>query len=632
MVGKNNFKTYFKKTANKKQRFTLKKLSVGLASVAVGATLFLGSGEAVSAQEPEEPGQETTDELPPAEDDESNEDTDKEDQTGDTGTQGGDPQGTNPAPENGGDDEEEPEENNEKGYLTPENASAAAEKALETDPVNKSYTVSQGANGRYYYLLSPNPAPENGGDDDEEPGVPEEPGEEEAVYTLYYYAQQTKGKNGATTVKAPNSDRAEVYFRNWVNENDLGDLEWSYDEDSKTFTAREKVEDPDGEEPGEEEAVYTLYYFAQRTKGKNGATTVRAKSAEEAEVYFKNFANENDLGDLEWSYDEDSKTFTAREKVEDPDGEEPGEEEAVYTLYYFAQRTKGKNGATTVRAKSAEEAEVYFKNFANENDLGDLEWSYDEDSKTFTAREKVEDPDGEEPGEEEAVYTLYYFAQRTKGKNGATTVKAKSAEEAEKYFRNWANENDLGDLDWSYDPETKTFTAREKVEEPGEPGEEEPGKPGEEEPGKPGEEEPGEEEPGKPGEEEPGKPGEEEPGEEEPGKPGEEEPGEEEPGEEKPGKPGEEKPGKPGEQKPGEQKPGEKPGKEKPGKEKPGEEKPGEKPGEQKPGEKPAAQKPGKEEKPGQTLPDTATSAWALGLLGLTSLAGGLFAQKNKED
>ena len=535
MVGKNNFKTYFKKTANKKQRFTLKKLSVGLASVAVGATLFLGSGEAVSAQEPEEPGQETTDELPPAEDDESNKDTDKEDQTGDTGTQGGDPQGTNPAPENGGDDEEEPEENNEKGYLTPENASAAAEKALETDSVNKSFTVHQGANSRYFYQLSPNPAPENGGDDDEEPGVPEEPGEEEAVYTLYYYAQQTKGKNGATTVKAPNSDRAEVYFRNWVNENDLGDLEWSYDEDSKTFTAREKVEDPDGEEPGEEEAVYTLYYFAQRTKGKNGATTVRAKSAEEAEVYFKNFANENDLGDLEWSYDEDSKTFTAREKVEDPDGEEPGEEEAVYTLYYFAQRTKGKNGATT--------------------------------------------------------------------------VKAKSAEEAEKYFRNWANENDLGDLDWSYDPETKTFTAREKVEEPGEPGEEEPGKPGEEEPG----------------EEEPGKPGEEEPGEEEPGKPGEEEPGEEEPGEEKPGKPGEEKPGKPGEQKPGEQKPGDK----NPEVKKPESKKPTE--------QKQAAKKTGKtvqavSKKPGQRLPNTATGTWALGLFGLTSLAGGLFAHKHKKD
>ena len=86
-----------------------------------------------------------------------------------------------------------------------------------------------------------------------------------------------------------------------------------------------------------------------------------------------------------------------------------------------------------------------------------------------------------------------------------------------------------------------------------------------------------------------------------------------------------------GEDPDGEDPDGEEPGGEKPG-EKPGEQKPGEKPGEQKPGEKPAEQKPGKEEKPGQTLPDTATSAWALGLLGLTSLAGGLFAHKNKED
>ncbi|MDU7551659.1 MAG: DUF5633 domain-containing protein, partial [Streptococcus mitis] len=31
-------------------------------------------------------------------------------------------------------------------------------KALENDPINKSYTIRQGANGRYYYLLSPNPA------------------------------------------------------------------------------------------------------------------------------------------------------------------------------------------------------------------------------------------------------------------------------------------------------------------------------------------------------------------------------------------------------------------------------------------------------------------------------------------
>ena len=41
------------------------------------------------------------------------------------------------------------------GYATKEEAEAAAKKALETDPVNKSFTVSQGANGRWYYVLSP---------------------------------------------------------------------------------------------------------------------------------------------------------------------------------------------------------------------------------------------------------------------------------------------------------------------------------------------------------------------------------------------------------------------------------------------------------------------------------------------
>lgn len=51
MVGKNNYKTRAEKAANKKHRFTLKKLSVGVASVAVGATLFLGNGQAVSAEE-----------------------------------------------------------------------------------------------------------------------------------------------------------------------------------------------------------------------------------------------------------------------------------------------------------------------------------------------------------------------------------------------------------------------------------------------------------------------------------------------------------------------------------------------------------------------------------------------------
>ena len=536
MVGKNNFTTYFKKTANKKQRFTLKKLSVGLASVAVGATLFLGSGEAVSAEEPgtTTPGVGATEETT----------TQNEDPTPDAGANNG---GLAQGGATGGENNSEggntnggalAPENNENGYLTKEAAEAAAQAVLESNSFNNSYSVSQGANGRWYYQLSPNPAEDDGEGDGQVPAENNETG----------YSTKEAAEAAAQAALESNS------FNNSYSVSQGANGRWYY----VLSPNLPEESDDDTQEPGDDVEENNETGYSTKEAAEAAAQAVLEDDPVNNSFTVSQGANGR------WYY-----LLSPNPATEIPD--EPGEEEAVYTLYYYAQQTKGKNGATTVKAKSAEEAEKYFRNWANENDLGALDWSYDPETKTFTAREKVEDPD-EEPGEEEAVYTLYYFAQQTKGKNGATTVKANSAEEAEKYFRKWANENDLGDLDWSYDPETKTFTAREKVQDPGE-----------EEPGKPGEEEPGEEKPGKPGEEEPG--------EEKPGKPGEEKPGK--PGEEKPGKPGEEKPGKPGEEKPG---------------------------------------KPGDKEEPGQTLPDTATSAWALGLLGLTSLAGGLFAHKNKED
>ena len=49
---------------------------------------------------------------------------------------------------------ETPEET-KNGFDTEREARIAAEKALENDPVNKSYTITQGADGKYYYKLSP---------------------------------------------------------------------------------------------------------------------------------------------------------------------------------------------------------------------------------------------------------------------------------------------------------------------------------------------------------------------------------------------------------------------------------------------------------------------------------------------
>ncbi|WP_180363026.1 DUF5633 domain-containing protein, partial [Anaerococcus sp. HMSC075B03] len=57
--------------------------------------------------------------------------------------------------------EEDPEkpgetpEETKNGFDTEREARIAAEKALENDPVNKSYTITQGADGKYYYQLSP---------------------------------------------------------------------------------------------------------------------------------------------------------------------------------------------------------------------------------------------------------------------------------------------------------------------------------------------------------------------------------------------------------------------------------------------------------------------------------------------
>ena len=51
--------------------------------------------------------------------------------------------------------EPKPEVPVKKGYKTKEEAEAAAKKALENDPINKSFDVRQGADNLWYYVLSP---------------------------------------------------------------------------------------------------------------------------------------------------------------------------------------------------------------------------------------------------------------------------------------------------------------------------------------------------------------------------------------------------------------------------------------------------------------------------------------------
>ena len=65
------------------------------------------------------------------------------------------------------------DEETEKGYDTREEAEKAAQKALENDPINKSYKVSQGKDGKFYFQLSP-VEEEKPSDDNKDENKPDE--------------------------------------------------------------------------------------------------------------------------------------------------------------------------------------------------------------------------------------------------------------------------------------------------------------------------------------------------------------------------------------------------------------------------------------------------------------------------
>ena len=481
MVGKNNYKTRAEKAANKKHRFTLKKLSVGVASVAVGATLFLGNGQAVSAEEETVESTNTEENLQAAKESAKaelqaagatspklaeyidiadsveeverlkNDFLDVRRQQLEQDQAAGDQAPTEPGqekPEDGSEDEEA-----QTLQAAKESAKAELQAAGATSPKLAEYIDSADSVEEVERLKNDflevrrqqveqdqeveGEAPEDEGQTPSEPGQekPEDGSEDEEAQALQAAKESAKAElqaAGATSPKlAEYIDSADSVEEVDRLKNDF--LEVRRQQVEQNQAADEDVDNgsDDTEKPGEddegetaEEVVYTLYYYTQNTKGKNGATTVKATSVEEALEYFQNFASENGLGDLDWSYNEESKSFTAREKVEADDDSD---------------------------TKVPDESDT-------PTDPDDSSDQDGDDDSTDT-----DDPDDtDEVGSQESVYTLVYLTPNTNGKNGATTVKASSAEQAEKYFKNFVNENGLGDLEWSYDEDTKTFTAVEK--------------------------------------------------------------------------------------------------------------------------------------------------------------------------
>ncbi|MCZ0717804.1 DUF5633 domain-containing protein [Aerococcus kribbianus] len=158
---------------------------------------------------------------------------------------------------------EEVVENNETGFTTAEAAEEAAKAALENDPINNSFSVSQGANGNYFYVLSPVEA--------------EETAEEEVVADNEINGYPTKEEAEAAAKKALENDPINKSFTVAQGANGNYFYLLSPLESEETSEKEEGKEESKGEKDSEEEAKKEE---AKKEEAKKAAAVKEAKKEE----------------------------------------------------------------------------------------------------------------------------------------------------------------------------------------------------------------------------------------------------------------------------------------------------------------------------------------------------------------
>ncbi|MGF3227292.1 LPXTG cell wall anchor domain-containing protein, partial [Facklamia sp. P12932] len=150
---------------------------------------------------------------------------------------------------------------------------------------------------------------------------------------------------------------------------------WSYDFDTMTFMATDE----------KAPELYT-YKLIVKTADTNITSEYKAESMQAADQYFHDYVAGQGLKGLEWSYDFDTMTFMATD-------------EKAPKLYTFklVLKTSDTNITSEYEAASMKEAEKYFHDYVARFGLGELVWSYDEETMTFMVTEK---PADEKPADE----------------------------------------------------------------------------------------------------------------------------------------------------------------------------------------------------------------------------------------
>lgn len=213
-------------------------------------------------------------------------------------------------------------------------------------------------------------------------------------------------------------------------------------------------------EPKPEE---TTYHFTYKGADTTVSTDHVAGSVDKAEQYFRAYASESGLN-LDFTYDEATHTFVGTDA------------KPAKTVYHFQyDDKKGNSIRQDFATTSKDTAEMHFRAYASDNALSidDAHFTYDEATHTFVYKD-FESEKGEPEVQPEAPVQKIVFHFQYDDKKGTSIRQdfaAVNKEIAEMHFKEYATESGLvlDDAHFAYNEANQTFVYKDFESEKGEP-------------------------------------------------------------------------------------------------------------------------------------------------------------------
>ncbi|MCT7677813.1 MAG: YSIRK-type signal peptide-containing protein, partial [Lactobacillus iners] len=207
----------------------------------------------------------------------------------------------------------------------------------------------------------------------------------------------------------------------------------------------------------------TTYHFTYKGAETTVSTDYVAGSVDKAEQYFRAYASESGFN-LDFTYDEATHTFVGTDA------------KPAKTVYHFQyDDKKGNSIRQDFATTSKDTAEMHFRAYASDNALSidDAHFTYNEATHTFVYKD-FESEKGEPEVQPEAPVQKIVFHFQYDDKKGTSIRQdfaAVNKEIAEMHFKEYATESGLvlDDAHFAYNEANQTFVYKDFESEKGEP-------------------------------------------------------------------------------------------------------------------------------------------------------------------